>query len=102
MTPEQYDNILYCDLLAKIRGYKKKLEYEALQMRRVGEMAMLGGRLTYAKKMPEGSEIWPITDEEIGKAIERQSDKGAVLDENEERRKRFINTVNRVKNDGKI
>lgn len=61
MSISEYNNILYCDLLIKIKGYRAKLLNEERMMRKVGFSALISASVAGAKELPKTeSEYWPV------------------------------------------
>lgn len=61
MTPQEYDTILYRDLVPKLEGFKERLEYGETINRKVAYSSYIGPHLN-PKRIPEIDKFWPIGD----------------------------------------
>lgn len=62
MTPSEYDNILYRDLVLKLEGFKDRLDSEELILRRVAYSAYLGPSVDAKDPTKKNiDKFWPVS-----------------------------------------
>lgn len=59
MDVREYDNILYRDLMAKLEGFKDRLDYEESIYRKIAQSAFIGPHLKGATASKTFEEFWP-------------------------------------------
>ena len=70
MTPHEYDNILYPDLLIKMEGFNERLEYELDLVRNSAFSSYISGNLDPKKMAKSVDAFWPkskkvLTDKKV-------------------------------------
>lgn len=59
MSPHEYDNILYTDLLIKIEGFNERLDYELDLVRNSAFASYISGNLDPKKMAKTVDSFWP-------------------------------------------
>lgn len=60
MPPEEYDNILYRDLIFKMEGFKDKLDYEEEIFRNMAYSSYIAPNLNPKKMAKSIDKFWPM------------------------------------------
>lgn len=66
MTPKEYNEILYCDLMLKIEGFQNRRRDDEYRLRKVGFSAYVAPHLNPKKMAKKEDAYWPIDTNKAG------------------------------------